>query len=70
MHNLYEVYIDRGDEKEKIVILINGTTVATKPYNMVIEDAVSEMIEDIGKFDYKYLKELVQEDWSLHPMSI
>jgi hypothetical protein len=70
MMSKHVVYINRGDEKEKIVIVISDTTVATKPHNMLIEDAVVEMIEDIGEFDYAYLKELVQQDCHLHPGSM
>lgn len=33
--------------------------VKTEPYNMVVEDSVSDMLEDIGEWDINYLKEIV-----------
>ena len=67
MRNKYTVYINRGDEREKIEIFINGSSVCTRPYKMTIEDAVIEMIDDIGDWDYNYLKELIEQGYSLHP---
>lgn len=67
MRNKYTIYINRGDDREEIEVFINGSDVCTRPYNMNIEDAVIEMIADIGEWDYNYLKELVSLDCSLHP---
>ena len=67
MKNKYTVTINRKDDKEVIEVFIVGSSVTTRPYNMNIEDAVKEMIDDIGDWDYDYLKELVMLDCSLHP---
>ena len=67
MKNKYTVTINRTDDKEVIEVFIVGSSVTTRPYNMNIEDAVKEMIDDIGDWDYDYLKELVTLDCSLHP---
>jgi hypothetical protein len=55
------VKIKRADEIERIKVLfgkIDGEfQVKTEPYNMVVEDAVGNMLDDIGEFDFEYLKE-------------
>lgn len=57
------ITIKRDNEEEKIKVLfgkIDGEfQVKTEPYNMVIEDAVGNMLYDIGYWDYQYLKEAI-----------
>ena len=57
------ITIKRETEEEKIKVLFGKIDdewqVKTEPYNMVIEDAVSNMLDDIGKWDYEYLKEAI-----------
>ena len=67
MRNKYTVTINRGDDKEVIEVFINGSDVCTRPYNMTIEDAIIEMIHDIGDWDFEYLKEVIKLDCSFHP---
>jgi GH24 family phage-related lysozyme (muramidase) len=62
--------VNRGDEKEVFTIYVNGVDVAVKPYNMNIEDAVLDMMYDIGEFNWEYLKEVLREDYSLYPKNI
>ncbi len=55
------VKIKRADEIETIKVLFgkidDDWQVKTEPYNMVVEDAVGNMLDDIGEFDFEYLKE-------------
>ena len=57
------ITIRRETEEEKIKVLfgkIDGEwQVKTEPYNMVIEDAIGNMLDDIGEWDYHYLKEAI-----------
>lgn len=57
------ITIKRETEEEKIKVLFGKIDdewqVKTEPYNMVIEDAVGNMLDDIGKWDYEYLKEAI-----------
>ena len=63
------VVINRKDEKETIRIFfgkIDGEwEVKTIPFNMVVEDAVGNMLYDINMFDYDYLKESISSEISL-----
>ena len=63
------VVINRNDEKETIKVFfgkIDGEwEVKTEPFNMVVEDAVGNMLYDINKFDYDYLKESISSEISL-----
>ena len=57
------ITIKRGNEEDKVKVLfgkIDGEfQVKTEPYKMVIEDAVGNMLDDIGHWDYEYLKETI-----------
>lgn len=57
------ITIKRETEEDKIKVFFDKFDdewqVKTEPYNMVIEDAVGNMLDDINKWDYEYLKEAI-----------
>lgn len=60
------IKINRDTEVELIKVLFGKLDgdwqVKTEPYNMVIEDAVGNMLDDIGEFDFEYLKEAISSE--------
>ena len=63
------IVINRTDEKETIKVFFakidDEWEVKTEPYNMVVEDAVGNMLHDINRFDHDYLKESISSEISL-----
>ena len=57
------ITIKRETEEDKIKVFFDKFDdewhVKTEPYNMVIEDAVGNMLDDINMWDYEYLKEAI-----------
>ena len=48
-------------------VYVDGDSASVKPYNMLIQDAVDEMMGDIGEFSLPYLKELFCETSAWYP---
>lgn len=63
------INILRGSNTDQVKVLFGKIgdywEVKTEPYNMVIEDSVSDMLEDIGEWDIDYLKECVGSNISM-----
>lgn len=50
-----------------IIIDKDSLDAIVSPPNILIQDSVEEMLTDIGKYDEKYLKELIYTNRSFYP---
>ena len=72
------VTIDRGrckqEEKEEVKVHYDKVgdywEVETIPENPLLKDSVAEMLEDIGKWDWEYLKEVLGDNCTFSATSL
>jgi len=53
----YKIFIN-GNVKNGTVIVI------TVPQSIVLQDSLEEMLEDIGEYDFEYLREILNDNQS------
>lgn len=60
------IMVNYEEEKQPVHIFITKNNVTTHPKIPLLEFSVKEMMDDIGKWDFNYLKELIGNNETLY----